>query len=160
MIDVRPAEPRDTAAVAAIHARSWGGSLAVAHGVAYDLSALSTLVAVDPDDAVLGALTYVVEGDALEVVSIDAAAPRLGVGTALLAAAVDLGRERRLRRVWLITTNDNLDALRFYQRRGLRLIAIEPDAIEASRRLKPSISAVGAYGIPLRDELTLELLLD
>jgi hypothetical protein len=57
----------------------------------------------------------------------------------------------------LITTNDNLDALRFYQRRGLRLVGLAPDAVAASRRLKPGIPEIGAYGIPLRDELTLEL---
>ena len=59
-------------------------------------------------------------------------------------------------RLWLITTNDNLRALRFYQRRGFRLAALHRDALETSRRLKPSISEIGFHGIPLRDELELE----
>ena len=61
------------------------------------------------------------------------------------------------RRLWLITTNDNLDALRFYQRRGLRLAALRPGAVDESRAaLKPSIAEVGEYGIPIRDEIVLE----
>ena len=54
------------------------------------------------------------------------------------------------------TTNDNLDALRFYQRRGFRIIAVRPGAVDESRRIKPSISAIGEYGIPIRDEIELE----
>ena len=61
---------------------------------------------------------------------------------------------------WLITTNDNLDALRFYQRRGFRITAIHAGAVDDSRaRLKPEIPEAGDHGIPLRDELELELTL-
>ena len=59
--------------------------------------------------------------------------------------------------MWLITTNDNLNALRFYQGRGFRLVAVHPGAVEASRRLKPQIPELGSFGIPIRDELELEL---
>jgi len=61
-------------------------------------------------------------------------------------------------RIWLVTTNDNLEALRFYQRRGFVLSALRPGAVDEARRgLKPQISAVGEFGIPIRDELELEL---
>ena len=80
-----------------------------------------------------------------------------GAGTALLDAVVSYARERGLRRVWLVTTNDNLDGLRFYQRRGLRIVGVTSGGVDSSRLLKPSIPTVGSYGIPLRDELTLEL---
>ena len=63
------------------------------------------------------------------------------------------------RRVWLVTSNDNLDAIRFYQRRGLRLVAVHPGAIERAREIKPTIPLVGSYGIPIRDELEFELAL-
>ena len=58
--------------------------------------------------------------------------------------------------MWLLTTNDNLDALRLYQRHRFRLVEVRPGAVDLARRAKPSIPAVGAYGIPLRDELILE----
>ena len=57
--------------------------------------------------------------------------------------------------MWLVTTNDNLDALRVYQRRGFRLAELRAGAVDAARALKPSIPVTGRYGIPLRDELIL-----
>jgi len=166
---VRAATPDDAPVVAAIHLAAWGGNLAVGHGVAYDLATLPTLVAVAPSTAgagsvscagsVVGVLTWTVDGDSLEVVSIDAVPPGHGTGTALLDAAIATARAANLRRVWLVTTNDNLDALRFYQRRGMRIVSVAPGAVDRSRLLKPAIPLVGAHGIPLRDELTLELLL-
>ena len=80
-----------------------------------------------------------------------------GVGSALLAEAGRIARAAGCTRLWLITTNDNVDALRFYQRRGFRLAALHPGAVDDSRaRLKPEIPEVGAHGIALRDELELE----
>ena len=162
MVDltVRAATPADGPAVAAIHDDAWGGPVVVGHGVRYDLPMLPTLVAVDRGGAVVGALAYAVADEALEVVSLAAARSGRGAGTALLAAIAQEARRRGLRRVWLVTTNDNLRALRFYQRRGLRIVGVTPGAVDAARRLKPGIPHVGAHGIALHDELTLELRLD
>jgi len=157
---VREATPADGPAVAALHTQAWGGPEVVAHGLRYELPLLPTLVAVDPAGTVAGALAYAVADDALEIVSIAATHPGRGAGTVLLAAAVEEARRRGLRRLWLVTTNDNLRALRFYQRRGLRITGVEPGAVDAARRLKPGIPEVGADGIPLHDELTLSMALD
>src|SRR5262249_42169662 len=135
---------------------AWGGAVVVGHGVRYDVGTLAALIA-ERDGELVGVLTYVIEDDAMEVVTIDSMAPQSGAGSALLAAAVRTARVAGAGRLWLITTNDNLDALRFYQRRGLRLVGLVPDAVAASRVLKPSIPEIGAYGIPIRDELTLEM---
>ncbi|MFD0788518.1 GNAT family N-acetyltransferase, partial [Micromonospora azadirachtae] len=71
--------------------------------------------------------------------------------------AASTARAAGLPRLWLITTNDNLRALRFYQRRGLRLVGVDPGAVDRARRLKPEIPLLGEDGIPLHDELILEL---
>ncbi len=82
---------------------------------------------------------------------------RQGVGTALLSAVARVAKAAGCSRLWLVTTNDNLHALRFYQRRGFRLVALRPGAIDRARReLKPEISLVGLEGIPIHDELELE----
>ena len=125
----------------------------------HDATTLPGLVAEDDGERV-GLLTYDLDGAALEVVTIDAVRPGAGVGTTLLAAVRDVAKNIGARRVWLVTTNDNLAALRVYQRRGLRLMAVHAGAVDLARELKPSIPALGAYGIPLRDELELELPLD
>jgi N-acetylglutamate synthase-like GNAT family acetyltransferase len=78
-------------------------------------------------------------------------------GTALVAAVERLAAQQGCRRLWLLTTNDNLDGLRFYQRRGFRLAALHTGAVDDSRaRMKPEIPPVGDYGIPLRDEVELD----
>ncbi|MEV6372151.1 GNAT family N-acetyltransferase [Micromonospora sp. WP24] len=156
-VTVREAERDDRAGVDALHDREWGGPYVIAHDVRYDLRTLPTLVAVDGSGAVVGALAFHCDADGLEVVSVVAAVPGEGVGTALLEAAATRARAAGLHRLWLITTNDNLRALRFYQRRGLRLVAVDPGAVDRARRLKPEIPFVGEDGIPLHDELILEL---
>jgi len=106
-----------------------------------------------------GLLTYRIDGGDCGVVTINAFPRGAGAGTALMEAVAAAARDAGCRRVWLITTNDNLRALRFYQRRGFRLAALHRDALARSRDLKPSIPEVGLDGIPLRDELELELTL-
>ena len=106
-----------------------------------------------------GLLTYHLGERECEVVSLDSLRERMGVATALLNAVRDMARNAGCRRLWLITTNDNVSALRFYQKRGWRLVALHRDAVTAARRLKPEIPQAGRDGIPLRDELELELLL-
>jgi ribosomal protein S18 acetylase RimI-like enzyme len=91
------------------------------------------------------------------LVTLDAFTEGQGIGSALLDAVTDEARRQGCRRLWLITTNDNLHALRFYQRRELRLVSVHRDAVDDARQLKPSIPLVGEYGIPLHDELELEL---
>jgi GNAT superfamily N-acetyltransferase len=107
----------------------------------------------------VGLLTYSIDDTALEVVTIGALQKYLGIGTALLDAAVELAGRAGCERLWLITTNDNLDALRFYQRRGFRIVAVHRGGADRARLVKPSMSLLGAYDIPMRDELELELAL-
>jgi hypothetical protein len=122
-----------------------------------DVSSVPVLVAAD-DVTWLGYLGYEIDGPAMEVVLLEALAQSGGVGSALLAAAVRLALDANLRRFWLITTNDNTDALRFYQRRGFVMIAFHRDAVTHARRtIKPEIGASGAHDIPIRDEIELEL---
>jgi ribosomal protein S18 acetylase RimI-like enzyme len=109
------------------------------------------------EGGVAGALTYDVRDGEMEAVTVDAFVERVGAGRALIEAAAAEARRLGCRRLWLITTNDNTPALRFYQRCGMRLAALHRDAIGESRRLKPEILEMGLDGIPIRDELELEL---
>jgi hypothetical protein len=110
---------------------------------------------------VAGVLTYVPGDGTVEALTVHASERGRGVGTAMLAALRARAAAEGWRRIWLITTNDNVDALRFYQRRGFRLVAVHAGAVDASRAtLKPSIPELGAFGIPIRDELELELLVE
>lgn len=155
-IQVRPAQPGDLADVATLHRREWGGPYVVVHDTRYDLRELPTLVAVDGAGDLAGALVHRLGDDGLEVVSLAATRPGAGAGSALLTAVEAVASAAGAERLWLVTTNDNLSALRFYQRRGLRLVAVDAGAVDRARALKPAIPWIGEDDIPLHDELRLE----
>jgi GNAT superfamily N-acetyltransferase len=109
------------------------------------------------DGALGGVLTYVMGAGECEILTLHAAERSRGVGTALIEAVERLAAGRGCLRLWVLTTNDNVDALRFYQRRGFRLAELHPGAVDRSReRLKPELPEVGHHGIPLRDEIVLD----
>ncbi len=137
---------------------NWGDEFVVAHGVIYYPDHLSGFVAVSGIEW-LGAVTYTFSENDCEIVSIDSLYERQGIGTALIEAVIKEVRAKKCRRVFLITTNDNLNALDFYQKRGFELVKIYRGAVNESRKLKPSIPMIGNDGIPLRDEIELEMLL-
>lgn len=127
-------------------------------GRLFEIPSLPGFVALD-DGEWLGHAAYHVADDGLEVALLESVVAGRGAGTALLARCVAEAQVERAQRVWLVTTNDNTDALRFYQRRGFHLAALHRDAVTRARRqLKPEIPEFGAAGIPIRDELELELL--
>ena len=109
-------------------------------------------------DDLLGVATYVIRGIECELLTLHARTRFDGVGTALVTAVQEVARQSGCTRLWVVTTNDNVDALRFYQRRGFRLAHLRAGAVDESRAtLKPEIPRTGAHGIPLRDELELEM---
>ena len=114
---------------------------------------------VERDGRRVGILACRLEPDAVELAAL-AVSPRLvGLGSVLVEALREAAIAAGRRRIWVVTTNDNVDALRFYQRRGYRVAAVRIGAVDRARdRLKPSIGRIGQHGIPLRDEI--ELVLD
>lgn len=137
----------------------WGADFIVNRGQIIRPHDVEAIYAADANNQRIGLLTYRIERDQCEVVTIDAFNQFSGIGTALLEAITKIAASENCIRIWLITTNDNLDALRFYQRRGFHLVTIHRNALDRSRELKPSIPMVGEYHIPLRDEIELEMML-
>jgi ribosomal protein S18 acetylase RimI-like enzyme len=133
-----------------------GGRMQARRGELVDVLDLPGFV-VERDGKPAGLLTYRSHDEGCELASIVVREEHRGAGTELVEALVREVGDRA--RIWLVTSNDNLDALRFYQRRGFRLVELRPGALDEARRtLKPQISETGAYGIPIRDELELERL--
>jgi N-acetylglutamate synthase-like GNAT family acetyltransferase len=155
---VREAAERDRAWMLEV-VRGWGADFVISRGRKVFPADLPGFIAEDTGGKKIGLLTYEVVGDQCEVVTLDAFVQFSGIGTALLQECVDTARAAGCRRLWLITTNDNLNALRFYQRRDMTIAAIHINALEYSRKLKPSIPEVAPNGIPLRDEIEFEMTL-
>jgi predicted acetyltransferase/N-acetylglutamate synthase-like GNAT family acetyltransferase len=153
-MEVRDATAGDRAWLAGVLAERWGSTLIARRGTLVDAGELPGLIA-EIDGEPVGLATYEETDGMIEIVTLDALGERQGVGTALVERLVALAGERHCSRVWLVTTNDNLRALRFYQRRGFRLAALHAGAVDRARALKPGIPAVGSGGLEIHDEIEL-----
>jgi len=152
---IRKLFPEDAPWVQAFWIEHWGSDLMIVHGQTYTSAGLPGFV-VEENGQVLGLATYRMENDECELMSLDSLIEGQGIGSQLLEAVIEAAQQAGLRRMYLSTTNDNMNALRFYQKRGFRLCGLRPGAVMESRKLKPAIPLVGFEGIPIRDELELE----
>jgi len=108
-----------------------------------------------------GLITYRISGGRCEVTLLQSLREGEGIGSALLAATADAARAAGCRDLWLITTNDNLHALEWYERRGFIVAEVRRGAVDRSREtLKPSIPTHNPdNGLPISDEIELTLAL-
>jgi GNAT superfamily N-acetyltransferase len=133
----------------------WNGRFVISRGVAHEPANLPGFIALRGTEPV-GVATYSVQDSECELVTLDAFVQWQGIGTALIEAVEEEARKSACSRLWMITTNDNVDALRFYQCRGYVISAVHLNAVEESRKMKPTIPFAGNFGIPIRDEIELE----
>lgn len=147
---VRPAEPDDVGWLTERFVADWGDKTVVLDGVSRQLDTLPCLVAVE-NDTHLGYLAYERQGDETEIVALATTEHGRGIGSALIdALARTVGG-----RLWLVTTNDNLGAQRFYERLGFETVEVRTGAVDRSRKVKPSIPLVGDSGIEIHDEIVM-----
>jgi len=153
---IRELTPADEATVERLLDAELGGRVQARLGGVHDVLALPGFCAW-LGDRILGVATYALDGDRAELAAIAVARDRrfVGIGSALIDAVVSTVAAHGGRELWLVTTNDNVDALRLYQRRGFHITRLHSRAIDRARELKPTIPLRGRYGIPMRDELIL-----
>jgi ribosomal protein S18 acetylase RimI-like enzyme len=137
---------------------AWNDEIVVVHGQIYYPADLPGFVATI-NNQFAGLVTYRIGDNDCELITLNSVMPDFGVGKSLVHEVLSAAQRSGSRRVWLITTNDNLEALSFYQKLGFRLTKLYPNAVENARRIKPTIPKIGNHGIPLRDELELEILI-
>jgi peroxiredoxin len=154
---IEPAGPADRAYVTETLQHHWLSTTIWSIDRRYEADSLPAFVA-RLDGHPKGLVTYSIDGDACEVVTLSSDAEDRGIGEALLDAVADEARVRQCRRVFLTTSNDNMRALRFYQKRGYHLVAVHRGMMERYRELYlKDMPRMGSWGIPLRDEIELEL---
>jgi ribosomal protein S18 acetylase RimI-like enzyme len=153
VVELRIVPARDPAVASFLQER--GMTVAARRGELVDALARPAIAALE-DHELAGVLSYDVGPIECEILTLYVAERRLGIGSALVRRIAGVAAAAGCRRCWVVTTNDNVDALRFYQRRGFHLTAIRCGAVDEARRLlKPQMPLTGEYGIPLRDELEL-----
>ncbi|MCL4528974.1 MAG: GNAT family N-acetyltransferase [Chloroflexi bacterium] len=156
MITIRSITREDQPRLRKFWVERWGDETIVAHGVVYRVDTMDGFLALDGRE-IVGTITLAHSDDDCEIVSIDSVREEKGIGTSLLEAAIKAAREKGCKRLFLITTNDNLPALGFFQKRGFELSALHRGAVNESRKIKLSIPPTGHDDIPIRDELELEM---
>ena len=136
--------------------KHWGGEEIVTRGNVYRPEQLEGFV-IEDDEEWIGLLTFIVKDGECEVTSLDSLREGRGIGSKLIDRAIEEARTQGCKRLFLITTNDNLNALGFYQKRGFEIAAVYRGAVNESRKKKRGIPLVGYNNIPLRDEIELEI---
>ena len=150
----REATLAERAAALELFRRDFGRTSIASFGEVIPLDETSTIVA-DMQGDISGALAWKPRDNALQIVALatDPMWQRSGVGGHLVAEAEMMARRTGATRVVLATTNDNLPALYFYQRRGYRITEVVRDAWRDHAELT---IGVGFANIPVLDELRLE----
>lgn len=137
---------------------NWGSDFIISRGKIHRPENLEGFIAEENGEKV-GLATIHIENDEMELVTIDSLKPGKGIGKLILDEVINIAKKENVKRLWLITTNDNMNALKFYQKNDFHLVKIYPNALEESRKIKSEIPEIGEDGIPLRDEIELEIIL-
>lgn len=134
----------------------WNCSPSISRGKIIDTTILPGFLFIE-DEAIKGVVTYIIENEEFEIVTLNSFEENRGIGTTLVKGVLDIAQKNNCKRLWLITTNDDINAIRFYQKKGFNLKAAHINAIEFSRKLKPSIPLIGMDNIPIKHELEFEI---
>lgn len=138
----------------------WGSTRQVVRGAIFLPHELPGFVA-ETADGLAGVITYrFLDDNVGEVATLNSLQEGVGIGGALVRAVVEEMQQNGRSRLIVVTTNDNLPALRFYQKQGFVLTTLRANALAGSRQLKPEIPLVGRDNIPLRDEIELTRMID
>lgn len=105
----------------------------------------------------IGLLTYCVENNECEIVTLDSLIENIGIGSSLIDTLKKITSDNRYKRLWCITTNNNQKAIQYYRNRGFKIKKVYKNAMEISRKLKPEIPLVDNNGVSIKDEVELEI---
>ena len=153
---LRETSKHDSNVIKELVDKYWGGEPLIIRGKKYYPSSLDGILVLK-GKKVIGFLICDIQNKTCEIIVFEVFEKHKGIGTSMLNNLIEIAKRKACDRLHLMTTNDNLDALRFYQRRGFHICGIHINSMEISRKMKPSIPETGDYGIPIRDEIDLEL---
>jgi ribosomal protein S18 acetylase RimI-like enzyme len=155
---IRKIEDSDRRWLQRVLSKSWGSTWVVTRGTVHQADSLSGFLA-EVENQNVGVVTWNVNGSMLEIITLNVLRQREGIGRALVNAVIGEAEFLKCSRVWVITTNDNNQAVQFYQALGFKVIAVHKGAVNESRKIKPEIPFIGIDGIPITDEIELEKIL-
>ena len=134
----------------------WEATDIIIRGNVIDGTKLDGFLAVK-DNEIIGLITYMIEKNECEIVSLNSFEENKGIATRLINVVKEIAIKKNCTRLKLITTNDNIRGIEFYQKRGFVFANIYINAIENSRKLKPEIPMYADNGLPIGDEIEFEM---
>ncbi|QQG44597.1 MAG: GNAT family N-acetyltransferase [Candidatus Roizmanbacteria bacterium] len=155
-MQVRSKTEKDTEWIKKLFINEWGSEVVLSNNKIYKPEEVLGII-VEHDNKKVGLLTFIIDAEKIEIITLNSLEKNRGIGTLLIDELKKIAQEERCKRIILETTNENISALSFYQKRGFQIIAVYPNAINEARKTKPEIPLVGENGIPIRDALELEL---
>jgi 8-oxo-dGTP pyrophosphatase MutT (NUDIX family) len=151
---LREVDSRNRDKVTAFIIKHWFSSKVMIRGEAVDMTKVDGYAVFDENDAeIIGLITYFIKDRVCEITSFDSTIENKGIGTLLINEVIKKAKNAGCTRVQLITTNDDINAIRFYQKRGFDLAGVYHGAIERERLLKPEIPLIGQNNIPILHEI-------
>lgn len=151
-----PLGPLNFSLAKALLEERWGGDFIVSLGKINLLKELEGYLAW-VEDEIVGLVTFTQTENSLQIVSMDSFRDGIGVGKALNDAAVQTAKQRKCTRIWLVITNDNLEGLQFYQKRGWNMKALHLNSMIEARIIKPAIPLTAENGIRILHEIEIEI---
>ncbi|WP_377864516.1 GNAT family N-acetyltransferase [Bacillus sp. R86525] len=158
MVHIQKITPEMKETIRGFMCENWGSSMMVSRGRAHQLEQLPGFIALE-NDRIVGIITCEVLKNMCEIVSLDSFEEGNGIGTKLVDCVLQMARENECEKVWLITTNDNTNALRFYQKRNFIMTNLYMDAVKEARKIKKEIPFIGYDNIAILHEIQLEYIL-
>jgi len=146
---------KDNEAVSKI-IEGWGSDILVSRGKTYKTEDLEGILKYK-NNKIIGLGLYYIKNNECEIVLLETFIQNNGIGTEIIEKIKKIAKMKNCKRIWLITSNDNIDAIKFYQRRGFSIANFYKNAMDESRRLKPTIPLIGNYEIPIKDEIEFEI---
>lgn len=138
--------------------QQWYTTTMMIRGKEVDMTQTEGFYVKEQED-IIGLITYLVSDDVLEVTSLNSLRENQGIGSKLVDAVIREAKDRKLKKILVVTTNDNINAIKFYQKRGFDMARLYHNALDISRKIKPEIPLIGDHSIPLRHEIEFELLI-
>ena len=151
---ILPLESGDFEEVKGIIIKEWGSDYVIVHGDIVHPAELPGYKVME-DEKLVGLVTCMIKGQECEIVTLNSFREGEGIGDALMQVVESFALSHQCTTCLLVTTNDNLNALGFYQRRGFYISEVRPGAVDEARKVKISIPRIADNGIPIRDEITL-----
>ncbi len=157
MEGIRKLEVKDKNLVFEFLQKEWGDTVIVLReGEIFALKDEEGFVIFD-NNKIIGLLTFRISHERCEILSLDSKIENQGIGSALIDKAKEYAKLKNCSVLHVITTNNNLRAIGFYQKRGFHLTKLYINAMDIVRKIKSGVPFVGDNNIPLRDELEFEI---